>query len=228
MIDRIKQTVQDYLNTENRGNFQPEVFNRILHHCVQESFEELFYEANRMANRQNRGLLLGGIENITDKIRERIEHYLDDGDLTYNVDHFTYQDNVRYFDAVFYNGEFVELYKSQKEFNIVKSTSPTEEYPIGVKVGNKLKIAPTTITSGVTVSYLRNPNRAKWTYTVFDGAELFNPDANDFVDVDIHPSMEPDIIIKVLRGFGVNLKEQDIQAITSRYETETFNQENQS
>lgn len=228
MINRIKQTVQDFLNTENRGNFQPEVFNRLLHNSVQECFEDLFYEANRIINRQNRGLINGGIENITDKIRERIQHYLQDGTMTYNVDHFTYPDDVRYFDGVFYNGEFVELCKSQKEFNILKSTNPTEEYPIGVKVGEKIKILPITITDNVTFSYLRNPIRAKWTYEVVNCAELYNPDANDFVDVDIHPSMEVDVTIKVLKAFGINLKEQDIQAITTRIEAESYNQENQS
>ncbi|WP_339877053.1 hypothetical protein [Olleya marilimosa] len=229
MINRIKETVEDYLNTENRGNFQPETFNRILHHGVQTLFEELFFEANRMANRQNRGLILGGLENLTDKVRERISHYIvDDNALTYSTDRFDLPSDLRYFDAVFYQEDtLVELCKSQKEFKILKSTNPNTDYPIGVKVGNTLKVLPIQINTDLSMSYLRNPLKAKWTYTVVDDVELFNPSANDFVDVDAHPSLEADLIVHVLKGFGVNLKEQDIQAITQRSEMQNFNEENQ-
>jgi len=80
----------------------------------------------------------------------------------------------------------------------------------------------------VTVSYLRNPVQAKWTYTIIDGVEVFNPSALDYVDVDIHPSEEDDIIIRVLQGFGVELKEQDIQQLTQADKLTEFQQEQQS
>ena len=229
MINRIKETVEDYLNTENRGNFQPETFNRLLHHAVQDSYETSFFEANRTANRQNRGLVLGGLENLTEKVRERISHYLVDSEnLAYNTDRFTLPADYRYFDAPMYNGDtLIEPCKSQKDFNILKSANPSTDFPICVKVGNSIKVAPENITSDVTLSYLRNPLRAKWTYTIVDGVELYNPSAADFVDVDAHPSVEIDLIVMVLKGFGVNLKEQDIQAITQNQEARQFNEENQ-
>jgi len=226
MIDRIKKTVEAYLNTDNRGNFTPDKLNTILHSKVLEKFEELFFEVNKMINRQNRGLINGGLENIPDKIRERIEHYLmPDTPLTYSGTSFSLPADMHYFDAVLYNGEIVELCKNNKEFKILEKANPTEEYPIGLKQSNKLSIRPSTIVSNVTVSYLRTPIRAKWTYEIVDGVEQFNVDATDFANVDIHPSEEVDLTIKVLEAFGVNLKEKDIQEFAQREEVTAFNQE---
>lgn len=229
MIDRIQQTVKAYLNTDQRGNFKPEVFDVILHNKVLEAFEELFFDVNQMLNRQNRGLINGGLENIPDKIRERIEHYIEPPEtLNYIAPYFTLPSNMHYFDNVMYNNEMVELCKSTKEFKIIEMSNPTETYPIGLKQGNLLSIRPSSIINGITVSYLRKPNRAKWTYQIVDGVEIFDNGAADFVDVDIHPSMEVDITIRVIEAFGVNLKEKDIQEFTQREEATTFNQERTS
>lgn len=229
MIDRIKQTVMTYLNTDGRGNFKPEDYDRILHLSVQQRYEKLFFEANRMVNRQNRGLLNGGLENVTEKVREKIQYYLEpDVALTYADPYFELPDNLRYFDDVLYNDESIELCKNSSTFNILKSNNPTESYPVGLKVGNVLKVLPTTITSNVTTTYLRHPIRAKWTYNIINGVEIYNPDATDFVDVDAHPSEEFDLTISVLKGFGINLKEQDIQSIAQTIDGVMFNQENAS
>lgn len=229
MIDRIKQTVETYLNTDGRGNFKPEDFDTVLHLCVQERYESLFFEANRMLNRQNRGLLNGGLENITEKVREKIQYYLTaDATLTYANNAFSLPSDLRYFDSVLYNEEIIELCKNSREFNILKSINPTANYPIGLKIGSSIKILPESITDNVTVTYLRTPKRAKWTYNSISDVEQFNPDANDFVDVDAHESEEFDLIINVLKGFGLNLKEQDVQAIAQSIDTANFNEENVS
>ena len=92
--------------------------------------------------------------------------------------------------------------------------------------GNVLSIAPATDTDTVTLSYLRQIKYPKWTYTTIDDVELFNPDAADFQDADIHPSEENEMVRRVLMAFGVNLKENDIQAFTMQEENTDFNQNN--
>lgn len=228
MIDRIKRTVESLLGTDHRGNFSPSKFDTILNFVVMNKFEELFFEVNRLLNRQNRGLINGGLENLPDKVREKIEHYIEPYTaMTYVGPHFTFPSDLRYFDTILYNDDaMVELCKSNKEFKILETANPTEEYPIGLKQGNTLQIRPSTILSDVTVSYLRNPRQAKWTYTIVDDVEIYNPSAVDFVDVDIHPSEEDDIVIRVLQGFGVELKEQDIQQIAQADKLTEFQQEN--
>lgn len=229
MIDRIFKTTKFFLNTEGRGNFRPEDFDTVLHNKVLEKFEENFYDVNQMVNRQNRGLINGGLENIPDKIRERIQHYITpDEPLTYTTPYFNLPDNLHYFDTVEYNGVIIELLKSNKEFKIVEMANPKEEYPIGLKQGTILKVRPSTIVDNVTVSYLRKPVRAKWTHIISNGVEMFDDGATDFKDVDIHPSEEVDLILRIMSGFGLNLKEQDIKEYAKREEAENFNQEKTS
>jgi len=229
MIDRIFDTVKSLLNTDGIGNFKPEDFDNVLHKKVLEKFEENFFEVNQMVNRQNRGLINGGLENIPEKIRERIQHYLmPEAALTYSDPYFLLPSDLHYFDTVMYDGHVIELLKSNREFKIVEKANPTEEYAIGLKQGSTLSIRPSTIADSVTITYLRTPIRAKWTHQIVDGVEVFDNSANDFQDVDIHPSDEVDLIVRVISGFGLNLKEKEVIAYTQREESENFNHEKTS
>lgn len=229
MIDRIYQTVKTLLNTDGYGNVKPSEFDLILHNVVTEKFETLFFEVNKLINRQNRGLINGGLENITDNVREKIEHYITPYTaLTYSGTTFTLPADLRYFDTILYNSTIVEMLKSNREFEIVKSQDPLATEPIGLKQGNTIKIYPSTIITNVTMSYIRNPNQAKWTYSIVNNVEIFNPSAGDYVDVDIHPSEEDDIIEKVVNKFAMNLKERDVYLATQQEEALEFNQENSS
>lgn len=229
MVNNVFETVKKLVNADSAGNFSPKAFDLLLHNSVLEKYEELLFEVNRLLNKQNRGLLSGGLENTATKHREKIQYYLKESNLTYADGKFTLPADLRYFDALFFNNEEIELCRNNSEFKLiesVKNTTPDENYPIGLRQGNTVKILPTTIVSNVNVSYLRNPIPAKWTYVVIDGVEIFNPSASDYKDIDIHPSDEDDIIIRVLKKFGINLKEKDIQEITSRDEINQFTSNN--
>lgn len=223
MLDRVHKTLKFLANTEGRGNVKPENVDLAIHNRVLEKYEELFFEVNRIINRQNRGLINGGLENVTDKIREKIQHYLEEKTVTVTSGSFTIPSEVRYFDTVFFGNTYIELSKNNKEFHLSKSEA-TEERPIGLKQSNSIKVLPTTIDE-VTVSYLRNPIKAKWTYNVVDGVEMYNPSKSDFKEIDIHPSEETDLTLRVLQSFGINLKEQDLQSITEQMKNTEFNKE---
>lgn len=75
---------------------------------------------------------------------------------------------------------------------------------------------------------MRNPLIPNWTYNIVDDAELFNPSASDFQDIDLHISEENNVLVRTLKRFGINLKEQDLQGITVAEENKDFNQENAS
>jgi hypothetical protein len=223
MLDRVHKTLKFLANTEGRGNVKPENVDLAIHNRVLEKYEELFFEVNRIINRQNRGLINGGLENLTDKIREKIQHYLQEETVTVTSGSFTIPSAVRYFDTVFFGNTYIELSKNNKEFLLSKSEA-TEAFPIGLKQSNSIKVLPTTIDE-VTISYLRNPIKAKWTYNVVDGVEMYNPSKSDFKDIDIHPSEETDLTLRVLQSFGINLKEQDLQSITEQMKNTEFNKE---
>ena len=232
-IDRVYKTVLMFANSDIRGNVKPTDLRLALYDVVNEIVEEYFYEVNRMLNRENRGLINGGFENIPDRIREKILYFLkEDVVLNYAAPYFELPADLRYIDSVFYqeNNE-VEFCKHNKEFKLLLNytdTLPTNTNPIGLRIGNKIKVAPTTIVDEVTISYLRNPLIPNWTYTVVGGAELFNPSAPDFQDIDLHPSEENRVVLATLKRFGVNLKETDLTQMTAAREQIDFNQDNAS
>ena len=223
MLNRVHRTVKFLANTEGRGNVTPTDIDLAIHNSVQEKYEELFFEVNRLVNRQNRGLINSALENTPDKVREKLQHYIEDLDLNLVDGVFTIPENIRYFDSVIYQNTFIELCKNNKDF-LLSASEASLAYPIGLKQSQTVKILPNTIES-VTVSYLRNPVVAKWTYTVVSGVEMFDQSKSDFKEIDIHPSEETDLILRVLFSFGINLKEKDLQLATMSMKSTDFNKE---
>lgn len=222
LIDRICKKVKTFLNTDVRGNFDPTDFNLFLHNAIQERNEDIFPEITRLVNRENKGLVSNSLENTPDKYREKLLHYHKTSVLAADRE---LPSDLRYIDSLeFADGTFLEFTKDSREFNIVK-TIATLQYPIYTKSGSFIKIAP-TYDGVVTISYLRKVKYPKWTYTKFEGVELFDPSKPDFQDADIHPSEEDEMVRRVLLGFGVNLKEEDIQAFTMNEAREDFKNEN--
>ena len=223
MLNRVNRTVKFLTNTDGRGNVSPSELDLAIHNRVQEKYEELLFEVNRLVNRQNKGLINGALENTTEKVRERIQHYLEEKVVSVSNGNLTIPSEVRYFDTVLYAQTYIELCKNNKEY-LLSSSVASEQYPIGLKTANTLKLLPETIQS-VTLSYLRNPIEAKWTYTIVDQVEMYNPSKSDFKEIDIHPSEEADLILRVLQSFGINLKEPELQKVTEQIKTSEFNKE---
>jgi hypothetical protein len=229
LIDYIYQTCKTLINTDGIGNFRPTDFNLALNNAINEKFEENLLEVNQLVNRENRGLINGGLENIPDRIRERIQHYLKVQPIVSTSGLYSSPPDCRYFDTITdANDISFEFCKNMEEFNIIKSVNASVKYPIFIKIGDKIKVAPSSITSDLNLYYLRNPSFSKWTYIVVGGNETFNPSASDFRDADIHPSERTDIVRRVCLSFGVNLKDEQIQNVMFQNEQVQNNQNNAS
>lgn len=230
MIDRVYQTVKMLANSEVRGNIKPADFDKALYNVMLEKYEEYPFELTKYINRQNRGLIGNGVENLTEIVRAKMQHFLTTNPLLYTSDKFTLPDNLVYLESIFYNSvNEVSMCKDSQEFNHLrrfKHTQPSVKFPIGFRIDSTVQILPATITTNVTAYYLRKPLIPKWTYTAFNGVEIFNPDAQDFQDIDMHPSEEDDIVARLLVKFGINLKEQDLQIAGNNEEVNEENKKN--
>jgi len=231
-VDRVYKTVLTLANSDIRGNVTPAEFKLVGNDAVQEIYSEYLGELNRMLNRENRGLINGGIENLPDRVREQVQHFSKSANLTYVNPVFNLPADCRYIDGVYYDkSNRVDIMKNPKEFRLVgqfRHTLPSEKQPIGLIQGASILISPDSIDSQVSIDYLRNPLVANWTYTVVANSELYNPSASDHQDFDLHPSEENNLVVRILQRFGINLKETDIQATTASEKAQDFNAENQS
>jgi hypothetical protein len=228
MIDRIFQTVKTLINTDGRGNFDPSDFNLILFNAIQERYESYITEINQQVNRENRGLINGGLENVPERIREKLQHYLTMAPLVKTAGLFTLPATYKFFDTIT-NAEGIEYEscKNNQEFNILKTTVANSDFPIYLKLGNTIRVQP-DVAGPLTIYFLRKPLFPKWTYVKMNNAELFNPSAIDFQDVDIHPSEEDNLTAMVCLKFGINLKETDLQTTMQNASIQETNKQNAS
>lgn len=229
-IDRVYKTVLFFVNSDMRGNVKPDELRLAINSSVNRIINDYFEILNRAINRENRGLINGGLENIGDKIREKILYFLKYDELSYENNRFKIPNDCLFVDTLLYNNTTeIEVTKSAQEFFLISNTRdvvPTKKHPVYLKTDTLISILPAEIQSNVSMWYLRKHKIANWTFVVVQGQELFNPDAPDFQDIDLHQSEEYTLILDVLKNFGINLKEQDIQSYAQNTQIQEFNQDN--
>ena len=230
MIDRLYKLIQTISNNELNGNISPQEFNLELHSSVMEVYEENLFELNRAIWKERRGQTNQfSVENLSGKFRDKLMYYYKETQLTKDGDTYPLPADLRYIDALEYNGVEIEPTKNRRQFKAISNfidTAPSVTTPIYLRVGNILDVAPATITDPVDIYYLRAPLVAKWTYVLVSGTEVFNPDAQDFQDVDIHSSEEYRLTLKLLQKLGINLMEPQIAQYGLQKEQIDFRNEN--
>ena len=103
---------------------------------------------------------------------------------------------------------------------------PTEQNPVYVYNNNTFPIEKIRITpypdqtlDKVIVNYIRKPITPNWTYisVANQGTALYNPNATDHQDFELHSSEENKLVLKILQYSGVTLKDtQLLQAASSK------------
>jgi hypothetical protein len=240
MINRIFNTVRFISNNQLQGNVTPLEFNIALYDRMLERYEEYFAELNRILNRENKGLITNhGFGNMSDKLKQKIAHYLFKEDISVNLDvthpefpvaSINLPDDHRYTDYVVNkkNRRPFDLALSRSQFDLIdsyKHTKPTSSYPLYYPEGKKLLVLPTTLET-VTLYYLRTPKRPNWTYFIQNDVEMFNAADPAFQDVDMHPAEENELTIRVLKSFGINLKENELTQIANSEEMQDYQKDN--
>tara|TARA_R110002049_G_scaffold4063_3_gene29325 strand:+ start:9545 stop:10246 length:702 start_codon:yes stop_codon:yes gene_type:complete len=229
-IDLVYQTVKTLANTDVRGNAKPDEMRLLINLVVDEIIENYFSELEKAINRVNRGYGGTALENIPKRIREKVLYFLTEDTMTFTTPYFTFPNNYRYIDSITFNDIDIEECKNMREFKSIvnlQDTTPTESYPIYIQLGDKIKVAPSTINENVFISYLRSHLIAKWSFTEVLGNEVFNPSANDFQDIDLHSSELSNVILKTLLKLGISLKESDIVQYMTQNEQIEYAKTNQ-
>lgn len=229
-IDFVCQTVKALANTDVVGNAKPDEMRLLINLVVDEIVENYFLELEKAINRANRGSGGTALENIPERIREKILYFLKEAPMVFDTPYFNLPVDLRYMDSIYYGNVLVEPCKNMKEFKVItnlKETIPTTNYPIYIQLGEKIKLAPSTISSNVTISYLRKHLIAKWTFIEVSGNEVFNPSAGDFQDIDLHSSELSNVILKTLLKLGINLKEADLVQYMTQQEQADYVKTNQ-
>ena len=104
-------------------------------------------------------------------------------------------------------------------------TSPTTTYPIYTYKNNKITVYPNSITSGITVSYIRKPIAPIWNFTTGSNNQyVFN--ASTSFNFELHPAEQTELILKILLYAGVVVKSPEIiQVAAQQVQQENINQQ---
>jgi len=103
-------------------------------------------------------------------------------------------------------------------------TKPTTVNPIYTYENNLLKVYPSSITSGLSVNYIRRPIPPLWNFPAT------NPITYDFkpslsYNFELHPSEQTELILKILLYAGVVIQNPEIiQVAASQIQQENINQ----
>ena len=79
----------------------------------------------------------------------------------------------------------------------------------------------------VDVEYIRTPALVNWPYVVVGGKALFNANANDRQDFELHPSEETELVMKILSLAGFTLKDPGLYQAAATEDAKSVQQEKQ-
>ena len=79
---------------------------------------------------------------------------------------------------------------------------------------------PTTITSGITVDYIRKPADPLWNFTVGTGSSyVYSPDTS--INFELHDAEQTELILKILLYAGVVIKDPQLIQVAAAEEQAT-------
>lgn len=107
------------------------------------------------------------------------------------------------------------------ELSISLLTTPNTLFPVYTLQGNTITIHPSSInTLGMVESqYFRYPLDPKWTYITLSGGEpIFDQSQSDYQDFELPIEEEPNLIVKILKYCGVEIRESDVLQFANQEE----------
>ena len=237
MINDVRNTVLSIISKDNRGFITPFEFNLFAKQAQLEIFGQYVYNYSNAINKQNARMHGEGYTDIPKNIGEVIDTFSVFTSATYNiatskfnfpVDPSTGIENYFFLEKLVYNNSTeIEKVSHRKILNLVNSnlTSPTTKYPVYTMDQNGLLVYPTTITSNVTIQYIRYPKDPVWTYQeTLSGDPFFNPSDPNYQDFELPLDDFANLVIKILEYAGISIREQEVVSAAKAEEVQDIQQ----
>ena len=228
-VDRIYQRVLTLANKEQRGYITPQEFNIFANQAQMDIFEQYFYDLNQFKRTPGNDTVHADMVSM---LEEKISIFEQDGVLTLtnsvgtlsSIGSFYRLSSIRDGNIFF---EFVTK-KEARLFQLSPLTTPIPLRPVYTldQANNRLRVfgrAPLT----VDVDYIRIPLKVNWTYVVVGEKALYNANANDAQNFELHPSEETELVLKILTLAGFTLKDPNLLQLAAGEDMKNIQQEKQ-
>lgn len=228
-IDTVYQRVQSILNKENRGYITPQEFNLFANQAQLEIFEQYFFDLNQYGRLPKNDTEYSSLTKI---VNERISKFKKSATLTYTTSYFTLPTDFHKLGTVIYNSTTPVEQIDQKnllEYSLSPLTAPSTTNPVFIQNIQttssvwSITVFPSSITSLITISYIRKPVEVSWTSQTVVGNALY--DASNSTTFELHDSEESNLVLKILLYAGLSIKAGDIAQVADAKETKKITQE---
>lgn len=231
MINIIRNTVLSILSKENRGYITPEEFNLFSRQAQLDIFTKYMYDYSLALAKQSARMYGTDYADVPELLHEIVDRFLVENALQY--------DNIQ--SKFYMPGDDPSQPSEPRAYKVIRLTydditdiekespakiryrlnsnkiSPTEDWPVYVldengSVGDAgIQVYPTTITTNVTITYIRYPKDPKWTWQLLSSGEaLFDQSQSDFQDFEL-PLLElPRLIVLICKYAGVSIREAEV------------------
>ena len=246
-VNKVYTTVLSILNKKGSGYMTPDNFNKIAKVVQLELLDRAFHEYNRAVAKQTAGRGAQGYGDIPRKIMDKLDPFCDLTTLTINSTN-TYFETPGYSTAISgttatqnlnnvyatlslkVNGEFTDIERIDKSklpfLFSSKLTAPSTTFPVYYYSADLIYVFPSTITK-IDLYYIGKPRDPLWNSTVNTtsfGTPIYTYSEIDSSNFRLHASDESDLILGILKYFGVTIKDplviqaaqQEEQSITQQ------------
>ena len=232
-VDTVYQRVLALANKEQRGYITPQEFNLFANQAQMDIFEQYFFDINQFNRPPGNST---EYSDMTTMLNEKISLFKTSKNLTYDsatdINHFPMPSDLYRLGTVHWGGVGLENKIEVTEINynelpyLISSPliEPTVERPVFAKRQEGIVVLPSTIISGVTLTYIKIPHKVEWGYVVLNDKALYN--SNTSVDFSLHPSEETELVYKILTLCGISIGGELYQAGATE-DQRNINQEKQ-
>jgi len=233
-VDRIYQRVLTLANKEQRGYITPQEFNLLANQAQMDIFEQYFYDLNQFLRTPGNSTMHA---DMVDILQEKISAFEvteqlpePPAVLVNNIGNLNTLEGFYRLSSV-RSGNTIMESVSRKDFRMFPNSplaAPTATRPIYIvdTVKSVIEVAGADF-ENLDVDYIRSPRDVSWTYVVVGEKALYNANANDAQDFDLHPSEETELVLKILTLAGFTLKDPNLLQIAAGEDVKNTQQEKQ-
>ena len=246
-INTVYQRVQSIANKEQRGYITPLEFNRFANQSQLEIFEQYFYDLNQFVriggNDTRHADMVTGIE---EKIALFEVFNSNLGDYNSATDCYDLPSALHKLSTVSYIKDGGVNYQYYECENVTKKnlkliltsnlTLPTTTRPIYTRQGSEINVYTGKTTSPyftelqtndlIEIDYIKQPTEVTWGYVLDSNNDaLYNSAAS--TNFELHPSEEPNLVIKILELAGIAMKSPDVYQVADKENIEDIQQQKQ-
>ena len=217
-VDTVYKTVLLILNQQQRGYMTPDEFNKVGTQVQLNIFEKYANDLNQQYRTpQNDTEYANRIKNI----EQNLQFFQRTGATT-GANPFTLTPTDIYsLGSVYSGGIELAQYAQRNEITqllLSPLTQPTTNFPIYLYENNLLYVYPTTIQTGITISYLKKPADVNWGYVQGSlGQFLFDNTVGNFTDFELNVTEQTNVITRVLAYAGVIINDPTIIQVASQH-----------